>query len=140
MRKRLLLVVLLVMSCGSSQVALVQTRALAQTVPPAQTIVFLKCTFFNGRVERLKIDPRTKSAAILEGGTFALEVSESFYTLTTVYDFGASGGGIVDIETRIDRRSELLTTKIFGENKGNFAQYPLSGMCEQDRPWPGTIF
>jgi hypothetical protein len=127
MGKRLLLIVL-VMSGASSQEAL------------AQTVVFLKCTFFNGRVERLKIDPNAKKAVILDGGTFALQVSEGFYTLTTIYDFGASGGGVVDIETKIDRRSELLTTKIAGANKGNFAAYPLAGMCEQDRSWPGTIF
>jgi hypothetical protein len=106
----------------------------------ARAQVFLKCTFFNGRVERLKIDPGAKKAAILEGGTFALEVSESFYTLTIVYDFGASGGGVVDIETRIDRRSELLTTTIAGVNKGNFAPYPLAGMCSDDRPWPRAVF
>jgi hypothetical protein len=128
MRKRLPLIGLLVASATSTPTQ----EGLAQTV------VFLKCTFFNGRVERIRIDPNAKRADFLGGGTFALEASESCYVLTTVFDFGPSGGGVVDLETRIDRRSELLTTKIAGVNKGNFAQYPLSGMCEQDRPWPGT--
>jgi len=74
----------------------------------AQAVVFLKCTYFNGRVERVMIDPNAKKAAFLNGGTFVLEVSESFYALTTQFDFGASGGGVVDIETKIDRRSQQL--------------------------------
>jgi hypothetical protein len=73
----------------------------------AQPVVFLKCTFFNGRVERIKIDPNTKKADFLGGGTFALELSEGSFTLTTEFDFGASGGGVVSLETKIDRRSEL---------------------------------
>ena len=105
----------------------------------AQAIVFLECTYFNGRVERIRIDPDAKKAAFLNGGTFALEVTAGFYTLTTEFDFGASGGGIVDIETRIDRRSQQLTSRIVGSTKsGYFTQYPLGGMCSDDRPWPGT--
>jgi hypothetical protein len=107
----------------------------------AQAVVFLKCTYFNGRVERIKIDPDAKKADFLNGGTFALEVSESFYTLTTEFDFGASGGGVVDTETRINRRSQQLTSRIVGTNKsGYFTQYPLGGMCSEDQPWPGTVF
>ena len=68
------------------------------------------------------------------GGTFALEVTESFYTLTTEFDFGASGGGVVDLETKIDRRSQQLTNTIAGKNRGNFAPYPLSGTCSGDQP------
>jgi len=105
----------------------------------AQAVVFLECTYFNGRVERIKIDPNAKKADFLNGGTFALEVSESFYTLTTEFDFGASGGGVVDIETKINRRSQQLTSRIVGKN-GYFTQYPLGGMCSEDRPWPGTVF
>jgi hypothetical protein len=108
---------------------------------PAQTVVFLECTYFNGRVERVKIDPNAKKAAFLNGGTFALEISEGFYTLTTEFDFGASGGGVVDIETKIDRRSQQLTSRIAGWNKSRyFTEYPLGGMCSEDRPWPGTVF
>jgi hypothetical protein len=107
----------------------------------AQAVVFLECTYFNGRVERIKIDPNAKKAAFLNGGTFALEVSESFYTLTAEFDFAASGGGVVDIETRIDRRSQQLTSRIESRNKnGYFTPYPLGGMCSEDRPWPGTVF
>jgi hypothetical protein len=107
----------------------------------AQAIVFLECTYFNGRVERIRIDPNAKKAAFLNGGTFALEVTAGFYTLTTEFDFGASGGGSVDIETRIDRRSQQLTSRIAGRNKsGYFTPYPLGGMCSEDRPWPGTAF
>jgi hypothetical protein len=80
MGKRLFLFGLLVMSGMSTREA------------PAQAVVFLECTYFNGRVERIKIDPDAKKAAFLNGGTFALEVSENFYTLTTEFDFGASGG------------------------------------------------
>jgi hypothetical protein len=127
MGRRLLLFGLLVM-CVSTQEAF------------AQAFVFLECTFFNGRVERIRIDPKASKADFLGGGTFALQVSESFYTLTTEFDFGASGGGVVHLETKINRRSDLVTTRIAGINKGNFAQYPLAGMCSQDRPWPGTVF
>jgi hypothetical protein len=129
MGKRLLLFGLLVMSGMSTSPAL------------AQAVVFLKCTYFNGRVERVKIDPNAKKAAFLNGGTFALEVSESFYTLTTEFDFGASGGGVVDIETKIDRRSQQLTSSIVERNKsGYFTQYPLGGICSGDQPWSGTVF
>ncbi len=127
--KRLLLFGLLVMSGMSTREAL------------AQAVVFLKCTYFNGRVERIKIDPNAKKADFLNGGTFALEVSESFYALTTQFDFGASGGGIVDIETKIDRRSQQLTSRIVERNKsGYFTQYPLGGICSGDQPWSGTVF
>jgi hypothetical protein len=125
--KHLPLFGLLVMCSMSTQEAL------------AQGVVFLECTYFNGRVERVKIDPNTKKAAFLNGGTFALEVSERFYTLTTEFDFGASCGGIVDIETKINRRSQQLTSKIAGKNR-YFTEYPLGGMCSEDRPWPGTVF
>lgn len=129
MEKRLLLFGLLAMSGVSTREAL------------AQTVVFLKCTYFNGRVERVKIDPNAKKAAFLNGGTFALEVSESFYALTTQFDFGVSGGGVVDIETKIDRRSQLLTSRIIERNKrGYFTQYPLGGICSGDQPWSGTVF
>jgi hypothetical protein len=128
MGKRLLLFGLLVMSGMSTREA------------PAQAVVFLKCTYFNGRVERVKIDPNVKKAAFLNGGTFALEVSESFYALTTEFDFGASGGGVVDVETKINRRSQLLTTRIAGGKNGYFTQYPLGGTCYGDQPWPGTAF
>jgi hypothetical protein len=94
----------------------------------AQSVVFLECTYFNGRVERVKIDPNAKTAAFLNGGTFALEVSEGFYTLRTEFDFGAAGGGIVDIETKIGRRSQQMTSGIVGRNKNvYFTQYPLGG-------------
>ena len=129
MGKRLLLFGVLVLSGMSTRPAL------------AQAVVFLKCTFFNGRVERVKMDPNTKKAAFLNGGTFALEVSESFYALTTQFDFGASGGGVVDIETKIDRRSQLLTSRIVDRNKsGYFTQYPLGGICSGDQPWSETVF
>jgi hypothetical protein len=129
MGKRLLLFGLLVMSDMSTRPAF------------AQAVVFLKCTYFNGRVERVKIDPNAKKAAFLNGGTFALEVSESFYALTTQIDFGASGGGVVDVETRIDRRSQRLTSRIVERNKsGYFTQYPLGGICSGDQPWSGTVF
>jgi hypothetical protein len=129
MGKRLLLFGLLVMSGMPAREAL------------AQAVVFLKCTYFNGRVERVKIDPNAKKAAFLNGGTFALEVSESFYALTTQFDFGASGGGVVDIETKIDRRSQRLTSRIVEKNKsGYFTQYPLGGICSEDQPWSGTVF
>ena len=116
--KRLLLFGLLVMSGMSTREA------------PAQAVVFLKCTFFNGRVDRIKIDPNVKKADFLNGGTFALEVSESFYTLTAKIDFGASGGGVVDLETKIDRRSEQLTSRIIGVER-----QLLGGMCSRDQPW-----
>jgi hypothetical protein len=106
----------------------------------AQSVVFLKCTFFNGRVERIKIDPNAKKAGFLNGGTFGLEVSDDFYTLTTEFDFGASGGGVVDAEIKINRRSQQLATKIIGGEIGYFAQYPLGGTCSGDEPWSGTVF
>jgi len=126
-RKRLLLFGLLVMSAVSTREAL------------AQPVVFLKCTYHNGRVERLRIDPIAKTAGFLNGGGFALEVSEGFYTLTTEFDFGASGGGVVDVETKIDRRSQQLTSRVAGKS-GFFTQYPLGGMCSEDQPWRGTVF
>ena len=118
MGKRLLLFGLLVMSGMSTQEAL------------AQAVVFLKCTYFNGRVERIKIDPNAKKADFLNGGTFALDVSESFYTLTAKIDLGAGGGGVVDLETKIDRRSERLTSRIIGVDR-----QLLGGICSRDRPW-----
>jgi hypothetical protein len=122
MGRRLLLFGLLVMSGMSTREAL------------AQAVVLLKCTYFNGGVERIKIDPTAKKADFLNsGGTFALEISESFYTLTTEFDFGASGGGVVDLETKINRRSQQLTSRIVGLNR-NFTQYPLSGTCSRDQP------
>ena len=129
MGKRLLLFGLLVTSGMSTREAL------------AQAVVFLKCTYFNGRVERVKIDPDAKKAAFLNGGTFALEVSESSYALTTQLDFGASGGGVVDIETKIDRRSQQFTSRIVERKRsGYFTQYPLGGICSGDQPWSGTVF
>jgi hypothetical protein len=128
MGKRLLLSALLIMSSMSTREALAQPAA------------FLKCIFFNGRVERIKIDPIVKKAEFLNGGTFALELSESFYLLTTKFDFGASGGGVVDVEIKINRRSQQLTTKIVGGQNGYFAAYPLGGACSGDEPWPGTVF
>ena len=118
MGKRLLLVGLLVMSGMSTREAL------------AQAVVFLKCTYYNGRVERVKIDQNAKKADFLNGGTFALEVSESVYTLTAKIDFGASGGGVVDLETKIDRRSERLTSRIIGVDR-----QLLGGICSRDQPW-----
>jgi hypothetical protein len=128
MGKRLLLFGLLVMSGMSTREAL------------AQAVVFLKCTYFNGRDEKIKIDPNAKKADFLNGGTFALEVSEGFYTLTTEFDFGASGGGVVGLEAKINRRSQQLTTRIVGGQKGYFTQYPLGATCSGDQPWPGTVF
>jgi hypothetical protein len=128
MGRRLLLCGLVVMSGMSTPAAL------------AQGVVFLKCTYFNGRIERIKIDPKAQKVDFLNGGTFALEVSESFYTLTFEFDFGASGGGVVDLETKIDRRSHQLTNRIGGGANGYFTQYPLGGMCSADQPWPGTVF
>jgi hypothetical protein len=128
MGKRLLLFGLVVMSGMSTREAL------------AQAVVFLRCTYFNGRVERIKIDPKAQKVDLLNGGTFTLEVSEGFYTLTSEFDFGASGGGIVDLETKIDRRSHQLTSSIRGGIDGYFTQYPLGGMCSGDQPWPGTVF
>jgi hypothetical protein len=127
MGKRVLLFGLLVMSGMSTQEA------------SAQAVVFLKCTYFNERVERIKIDPNTKKAGFLNGGTFALEVSEGFYALTSKFDFGASGGGVVDIETKIDRRLQQLTSRIVGGKSGYFTQYPLGGMCSGDQAWSGTV-
>jgi hypothetical protein len=106
----------------------------------AQGVVFLRCTYHNGRVERIRIDPDAKKAAHLNGGTFALEVSDGFFTLSTRYDFGASGGGIVDLETKIGRRSQELTSRIAGGESGYFTQYPLGGTCSEDQPWPGPGF
>jgi hypothetical protein len=102
----------------------------------AQAVVFLRCTYFNGRVERIKIDPNAKKADFLNGGAFALEVSEGFYTLTAKFDFGASGGGVVATETKINRRSQQLTSRIAENNSGYFTRYPLGGMCSGDQPWP----
>ena len=129
MGKRLLLSGLLVMSGMSTRDA------------SAQAVVFLKCTYTNGAVVRIRIDPNAKKADFLNtGGTFALEVSENFYTLTTRFDFGASGGGVVDLEAKINRRSQQLTNTIIGGNKsGYFAQYLLGGMCSEDQPWPRTV-
>jgi hypothetical protein len=90
----------------------------------------LKCTFFNGRVDRIKIDPNVKKVDFLNGGTFALEVSESFYTLTAKIDLGVGGGGVVDLETKINRRSEHLTSRIVGVER-----QLLGGMCSGDQPW-----
>ena len=118
MGKRLLLFGLLVMSGVSTPPAL------------AQGVVFLKCTYFNGRVERVKIDPNAQKADFLNGGTFALEVSESVYTLTAPIDLGAGGGGVVDLETKIDRRSERLTSRIIGVDR-----QLLGGICSRDQPW-----
>ena len=115
---RLLLFGLLVMSGMSTREA------------PAQAVVFLKCTFFNGRVDRIKIDPNVKKADFLNGGTFALEVSDSFYTLTAKIDLGVGGGGVVNLETKIDRRSEQLTSRIIGVER-----QLLGGMCSGDQPW-----
>jgi hypothetical protein len=121
---RLLLLGLIVTSGMSIQEAL------------SQAVVFLTCTYTNGAVARIRIDPNAKKADFQNGGTFALEVSEDYYTLTTEFDFGASGGGIVHLETKINRRSQQLTNTIAGKNRGLFAQYPLSGTCSSDRPWP----
>jgi hypothetical protein len=118
MLKRLLLFGSLAMSGMST------TEALAQAV------VFFQCTFFNGRVDRIKLDSSVKKADFLNGGTFALEVSESFYTLTGKVDLGASSGGVVDLETKIDRRSERLTSRIIGLDRKL-----LGGICSKDRPW-----
>ena len=97
---------------------------------PAQAVVLLKCEFYNGRVDRLKIDPNAKRAEFLNGGTFALEVSESFYTLRGKVDLGAGGaGGVVDLETKIDRRSDQVTTRIVG-----LQRYLLGGVCFGDQP------
>jgi hypothetical protein len=106
----------------------------------AQAVVFLTCTYTNGAVARIRIDPKAERADFQNGGTFTLEVSEDFYILTTEFDFGASGGGVVDLETRINRRTQELTNAIAGKNRGNFAQYPLSGTCANDQPWSGPAF
>jgi hypothetical protein len=116
MGKLLLLSGLLLISGMSTQQAL------------ARAVVFLKCTYFNGRVERIKIDPNAKKAEFLNGGTFALQVLDGFYALTTEFDFGPIGGGVVDIETKIDRRSQQLTSRIVGGKNGYFTQYPLGDM------------
>jgi hypothetical protein len=124
MGDRLLLFGLMVMSGMSAREAI------------AQAVVFLTCTYTNGAIARIRIDPNAKTADFQSGGTFALEISENFYTLTTEYDLGPSGGGVVHLETKIDRRSQQLTNTIAGKNRGNFAQYPLSGTCSGDQPWP----
>jgi hypothetical protein len=121
---RLLLYGLIIMSSTATGEAL------------AQSVVFLTCTYTNGAVARIRIDPKAEKADFQNGGTFALDVSEDFYTLTTEFDFGAGGGGVVHLETKIDRRSQQLTNAIAGKNRGNFAQYPLSGTCSSDQPWP----
>jgi hypothetical protein len=130
MGKRLLLFGLLVIGAMSTRDA------------SAQAVVFLTCTYTNGAVARIRIDPNAKKADFLgTGGIFALEVSENFYTLTTRFDFGASGGGVVDLAARIDRRSQQLTNTIMAQSKGgNFTPYPLSGTCSGDQPSPGTVF
>jgi hypothetical protein len=106
----------------------------------AQAVVFLTCTYTNGAVARIRIDPKAERGDFQNGGTFALDVSEDFYTLTTEFDFGASGGGVVELETKINRRTQQLTNAIAGKNRGNFAQYPLSGTCANDQPWSGPAF
>jgi hypothetical protein len=128
MEKRLLIFGLLVISAMPAPAAL------------AQDVVFLKCTYFNGAIARLKLDSDAKKAEFLNGGTFGLEISEKFYTLTKKYDFGASGEGIVDLETRIHRGSRQLTNAVVGNKRGYFAQYLLSGTCSEDQPWAGTVF
>jgi hypothetical protein len=128
MGKRFLLYGLVVMSGLSTQEAL------------TKPLVFLTCTFTNGGVVRIRIDQDAKKADFLNGGTFALEVSEGSFTLTSKFDFGASGGGVVDLETKIDRRSQQLISTVAGKNKGYFTPYPLSGTCSGDQPWLGTIF
>jgi hypothetical protein len=128
MGSRILLYGLIVMSGMSTREA------------PAQSVVFLICTYTNGAVARIRINPNARKADFQNGGTFALEVSESFYILTTEFDFGASGGGVVDLETKINRRTHGLTNTIAGKNRGNFAQYPLSGTCSDDQPWSGAAF
>src|SRR5260370_15085797 len=75
MGKRLLLFGLLVMSGMSTQETL------------AQAVVFLKCTYFNGLVERIKIDPNAEKTDFLNGGTFAPEVSERLYALTVSVEY-----------------------------------------------------
>src|SRR5258706_8557036 len=102
--KRLLLFGLLVMSGMSTSPAV------------GQAVVFLKCTYFNGRVERVKIDPNAKKAAFLNDGTFALEVSESFYALTTQFDFGASGGGGGEGGRGMGGRWQEVTSRIVERN------------------------
>ena len=115
--KRLLLFCLLVISGMSTREA------------PAQAVVILKCEFYNGRVDRLKIDTNAKRAEFLNGGTFALEVSERFYTLTGKVDLGALAGGVVDLETKIDRRSDQVSSRIVG-----LERYLLGGVCFGDQP------
>jgi hypothetical protein len=118
---------------------LIVTSGMSTRDALAQAGVFLTCTYANGAVARIRIDPKAKKAD-LNGGTFALDVSESFYTLTTEFNFGASGGGVVDLETKINRRTRELTNTIAGKNRRNFAQYPLSGTCSNDQPWSGAAF
>jgi hypothetical protein len=109
---------------------LLAMSGMSTTEALAQAVVFLQCTFFNGRVERVKLDPSVKRADFRNGGTFALEVSENFYTLTAKIDLGAGGGGVVDVETKIDRRSEHLTSRIIGVDR-----LLLGGICSRDQPW-----
>jgi hypothetical protein len=97
---------------------------------PAQAVVFLNCIFYNGRVDRIKIDPSVNKAYFRNGGTFTLEVSESVYTLTAKIDLGTGSGGVVDLETKIDRRTEQLTSRIIGVER-----QLLGGMCSGDQPW-----
>jgi len=66
--------------------------------------------------------------------------SESFYALTTQFDFGASGGGVVDIETKIDRRSQQLTSRIVERKSGYFTQYPLGGYVLEINRGPAPYF
>ena len=109
---------------------LLAMSGMSTTEALAQTVVFLQCTLFNGRVERIKLDANVKTAELLNGGSFALEVSESFYTLTGKVDLGAGCGGVVEVETNIDRRSERLTSRIIGMDR-----QLLGGICSRDRPW-----
>jgi hypothetical protein len=119
MLKRFLLFGLLAMGGMST------TEALAQG-----GVVFLQCTFFNGRIDRIKLDPNVKKADFRNRGTFALEVSEHFYTLTAKVDLGAGSGGVVDLETKIDRRSQRLTSRIIGVDR-----QLLGGICSGDQAW-----
>ena len=127
-------------SISAAAALLFATTAFAADQSLAQVVVFLQCTFFNGRVDRIKLDPNVKQADFRNGGTFALEVSESFYTLTAKVDLGAGSGGVVELETKIDRRSQQLTSRIVGGKNGYFTQYPLGGICTGDQPWSGTVF
>jgi hypothetical protein len=109
---------------------LLAMSGMSTTEALAQAVVFMQCTFFNGRVDRIKLDQNVKKAEFLNGGTFTLDVSDRFYTLTATIDLGAGGGGVVDLETKIDRRSERLTSRIIGMDR-----QLLGGICSRDRPW-----